>query len=73
MSAHGQGGQPERRCDGYDAILWRRFRGVAGDEVKANPVHRLKLAGASPAGFSLHLRNISPPDVQRGEALMGDV
>lgn len=73
MSAHGQGGQPERRSDVDDAILWRRFRGIAGDEVKANPVHRLKLAGASPAGFSLHLRNISPPDVQRGEALMGDV
>ncbi len=74
MSAMGQGhSTPRRRSDADDAILWRRFRGVAGEHVKASPVHRLKLAGAGPVGFSLHLRNLLPPDAQRGEALISDV
>lgn len=55
-----------------DAALWRRFSGVAGDEIKAGPGHRLKLAGSRPDGFGLHLRPVIPPDPHRGAALMGD-
>ena len=55
-----------------DAALWRRFAGVAGDEVKADPGHRIRLAGKTPDGFGLHLKPIQPPDTMRGEALMAD-
>ncbi|MEL6473662.1 MAG: heparinase II/III family protein [Pseudomonadota bacterium] len=73
MSAPGHGPRPRRRSDVDDAALWSRFRGVAGDEVKASTVHRLKLASAGPAGFSLYLRDLAPPDILRGDALMRDV
>jgi len=53
-----------------DAALWRRFAGTAGDEVSANPGHRIRLAGNSPNGFGLHLQPVIPPDNMRGEALM---
>ncbi len=56
-----------------DAALWRRFAGAPGDDVKATPVYRLKLAGAAPSGFGLHLRRVAPVDRLRGEALIRDV
>lgn len=55
-----------------DAALWRRFSGISGDDVKANPGHRIRLAGTVPDGFGLHLRPIISPDPLRGEALMAD-
>lgn len=55
-----------------DAALWRRFSGVAGEEVAANPGHRIKLAGPAPEGFGLHMRPVISPDPLRGQALMAD-
>ena len=55
-----------------DAALWRRFAGVAGDEVKVTPVHRVRLSGSAPDRFSHHLRPVIPPDHRRGKALMQD-
>lgn len=53
-----------------DAALWRRFRGVDGEDVKINALHRLKMSGNPPAGFGMHLKNLQPADAWRGEALM---
>lgn len=64
---------PRRRSSSEDAALWRRFKGRPGEDVKATPVHRLKLAGSAISGFSLHLRTRIPPDRQRAEALLSDV
>ena len=55
-----------------DAALWRRFSGTAGEDVKADPAHRIRLAGAKPDGFGLHLRPVISPDPLRGEAIMSD-
>lgn len=55
-----------------DAALWRRFAGAAGDEVKADPAHRIRLAGIRTDGFGLHLRPVRSPDQMRGQALMAD-
>ncbi|MEO0982884.1 MAG: heparinase II/III family protein [Pseudomonadota bacterium] len=56
-----------------DAALWRRFAGVAGDDVKASPSYRLRLSGGGADGFGLHLGSVVPGDTLRGEALMADV
>ncbi|MEO1473860.1 MAG: heparinase, partial [Pseudomonadota bacterium] len=55
-----------------DAALWRRFAGVAGDDLKASAVHRMRISGGVPEKFSFHLRPILPPDHLRGQALMQD-
>ncbi|MEM8616702.1 MAG: heparinase, partial [Pseudomonadota bacterium] len=59
-----------RRSDEDDAKVWRRFTGISGEDAKASPVHRLKIAGQAPEGFGLHLRRIVPPDPMRGEAIL---
>ncbi len=61
------------RTSGDDAALWRRFRGVAGEDAKVSTLQKLKLTGHGPDAFSLHLANLSPPDDRRGEALMGGI
>ncbi|MFN3913088.1 heparinase II/III family protein [Hyphomonas sp.] len=74
MSDIGEEFQADRtRTSSDDAALWRRFRGVAGDDAKVSTFQKLKLTGAAPAGFSLHLANLLPPDDRRGEALLRDV
>jgi len=55
-----------------DETLWSRFAGASGDEVSANPGHRIRLAGKNPDGFGLHLNAVISPDPMRGEALMAD-
>ncbi|MEM6900857.1 MAG: heparinase II/III family protein [Pseudomonadota bacterium] len=55
-----------------DAALWRRFAGVAGDDLKAGAVHRLRIGGTAPEGFSTYPVPVLPPDRRRGEALMQD-
>ncbi len=64
---------PAQSSASADAALWRRFAGAPGDDVKASPVYRLKISGPTPEGFGLHMRQIVPPDVLRGEALLADV
>lgn len=66
---------PEVEFDGgamtsVDAALWRRFSGLAGEDIKASAGNRIQLAKTPPAGFRLHLHAQTPPDLQRGEALM---
>jgi len=56
-----------------DAALWRRFRGTGGEDVKIGVLQRLKQAAPAPQGFSLHLADIVPPDLLRGEALMSGI
>ncbi|OYW83115.1 MAG: hypothetical protein B7Z22_13065, partial [Hyphomonas sp. 32-62-5] len=74
MSDIGEEFQADRtRTSSDDAALWRRFRGVAGEDAKVSTLQKLKLTGAAPAGFSLHLTNLLPPDDRRGEALLRDV
>ena len=55
-----------------DAVRWRRFAGLAGEDVKIDPEHRLQLAGAPPARFKQYLTPVIPPDPLRREALMLD-
>lgn len=62
-----------RRSDEDDARLWDRFRGRSGEPAKASPVHRLKIAGRRPEGFSLYMRPVLPRDELRGEMLMRGV
>ena len=59
-----------RRSVEEDAALWARFRGKPGEDAKASPVHRLRIAGTPPDGFGLHMRQIVPADDLRGEMLM---
>ena len=66
-------GGSSTRTPADDAALWRRFRGALGEDAKAPPVYRMKLAGSSPEGFGLHLKRIIPPDELRGEALMAGI
>lgn len=74
LSDIGEEFQADRtRTSSDDAALWRRFRGVAGDDAKVSTFQKLKLTGAAPAGFSLYLANLLPPDDRRGEALLRDV
>ncbi len=53
-----------------DQALWQRLRGSPGEDAKASPVHRMKIAGGAPYGFGLHLHQIIPPDDLRGSMLM---
>jgi hypothetical protein len=61
------------RTSSDDAALWRRFRGVSGEDAKVSTLQKLKLTGHGPDAFSLHLENLLPPDDRRGEALMEGV
>ncbi|MFN4024585.1 MAG: heparinase II/III family protein [Hyphomonas sp.] len=66
--------QTERtRSSSDDAALWRRFRGVAGEDARVSTLQKLKLTGHGADRFSLHLANILPPDERRGEAILGGV
>lgn len=56
-----------------DAAIWRRFRGVAGDDVKIASVQKLNLSANRPDRFRHALPNIAPPDELRAEALMRGV
>ena len=72
------GGDSEFRADrtrssADDAALWRRFRGVAGEDARIGARQRLKLTGTVPGKFTVNLPDIVPPDTWRGEALMRDV
>lgn len=61
------------RTSSDDAALWRRFRGVSGEDAKVSTLQKLKLTGHGPDTFSLHLENLLPPDDRRGEALMAGI
>lgn len=61
------------RTDRDDAALWRRFRGVAGEDARAATLQNLNLTGHGPDALSLHLENLSPPDDRRGEALIAGI
>lgn len=61
------------RTSSDDAALWRRFRGVAGEDAKVSTLQKLKLTGSAPTVYSLHLENLLPPDDRRGEALLRDI
>jgi uncharacterized heparinase superfamily protein len=61
------------RTSSDDAALWRRFRGVVGEDAKVSTLQKLKLTGSAPTVYSLHLENLLPPDDRRGEALLRDV
>lgn len=66
--------QTERtRSSSDDAALWRRFRGVAGEDARVSTLQKLKLTGHGQDRFALHLANILPPDDRRGEAILGGV
>lgn len=52
-----------------DAALWRRLRGVIGEDFKATPIYRTKLAGPTPEPFRIHLKDFAPPNAARAEAL----
>ncbi len=74
LSDIGEEFQADRtRTSSDDAALWRRFRGVAGEDAKVSTLQKLKLTGSAPTGYSLHLKNLLPPDDRRGEALLRDV
>lgn len=64
---------PHRRTPEEDAELWSRLAGISGEDAAASPVHRLKIAGATPTGFSFYPDPIAPPDMMRGESLMKDI
>ena len=64
---------PTRRTPEEDAELWSRLAGISGEDAAASPVHRLKIAGATPSGFSFYPDPIAPPDTMRGESLMKDI
>lgn len=64
---------PPRRTPEEDADLWMRLAGVSGQDIAASPIHRLKISGATPEGFSIYPDPIAPPDHMRGESLMRDV
>ncbi|MEZ6013388.1 MAG: heparinase, partial [Hyphomonas sp.] len=46
---------------------------MTGEDARIGSVQRLKQAVPVPQGFTLHLADIVPPDMLRGEALMRDV
>lgn len=53
-----------------DAALWRRFKGVEGEDIKIGLLGKLTPHRKAPDGFGVHLRNIVPPDDMRGEAIL---
>jgi len=59
-----------KRSDAEDAAVWQRFAGRPGEDAKVSAVHRLRIAGSAPDGFGLHMRQIIPADMLRGEMLM---
>ena len=59
-----------KRSDAEDAAIWEKFAGRPGEDAKVSAVHRLRIAGAAPEGFGLHMRQIIPADELRGEMLM---
>jgi uncharacterized heparinase superfamily protein len=61
------------RNSGDDAALWRRFRGVDGEDAKISIGQRAKFGGAAAQGFGIHLKNLYQPDTRRGEAIMDDI
>lgn len=72
------GGDSEFRADrtrssADDAALWRRFRGLAGEDARIGALQRLKLTGPVPQTFAHALPDIIPADTWRGEALMRDI
>ena len=62
-----------KRSDTEDAAVWDKFAGRPGEDAKVSAVHRMRIAGAAPDGFGLHMRQIIPPDELRGEMLMRGV
>jgi uncharacterized heparinase superfamily protein len=60
------------RSNADDAALWRRFRGVAGEDAKIGAFQRLKFGPQAPLGFAVFLPALLAPDPLRGEALMRD-
>lgn len=62
-----------KRSDTEDAAIWDRYAGRPGEDAKVSAVHRMRIAGAAPDGFGLHMRQIIPPDQLRGEMLMRGV
>jgi uncharacterized heparinase superfamily protein len=52
-----------------DAALWRRLRGVIGEDFRASPIYRTKLAGPTPEPFRIYPADLSPPNADRAEAL----
>jgi uncharacterized heparinase superfamily protein len=74
LSDIGEEFQADRtRTSSDDAALWRRFRGLAGEDAKVSTLQKLKLTGHGPQAFSLHLENLAPADDRRGEALLRDI
>ncbi|MFN7056451.1 heparinase II/III family protein [Hyphomonas sp.] len=63
---------PRARSGGDDAALWRRFRGVTGDEARVAAVSRGRPL-ETPSELQLYLENLIPPDELRGEALRGGI
>lgn len=61
------------RTGADDAALWRRFRGISGDDVKVSALQRSGVSGPVPEQFSHHLNRLIPSDDRRGEALMQDI
>ncbi|MEH6487372.1 heparinase II/III family protein [Hyphomonas oceanitis] len=71
------GGDSEFRADrtrssADDAAIWRRFRGIAGEDARIGALQRLKLTGPVPTSFTYALPDLIPADTWRGEALMRD-
>ncbi|MDJ0921188.1 MAG: heparinase II/III family protein [Henriciella sp.] len=62
-----------RRSAEADAELWARYTGKTGEDAKASPVHRLKIASGIADGFGLHMRQIVQPDELRGQMLIKGV
>lgn len=62
-----------KRSDAEDAAVWDRFAGRPGEDAKVSAVHRMRIAGTTPDGFGLHMRQIIPPDELRGQMLMRGV
>jgi uncharacterized heparinase superfamily protein len=52
-----------------DAAVWRRLRGTLGEEFRATPLYRTRLAGPTPEPFRIYPSDLYPPDPLRGEAL----
>lgn len=61
------------RSSADDAALWRRFRGVPGEDARLTALQKMKLAGPGADTFALFAARIAPGDELRGEALMSDV
>lgn len=56
-----------------DAALWKRFRGLTGEEIKVSTIQRMKLSANTVTQLNHHLPNLLPPDTRRGDALMNNI